>query len=144
MTQFTPVASALGGVLIGLASALLLWSHGKIAGISGIVGGLLGRPAAAENRWRLAFVLGLVLTGALAALMVPGAFSGALDRSLAALIGAGLLVGFGTRLGNGCTSGHGVCGLSRLSARSLVATLLFTVFGAISVAVVRIVFGGVL
>lgn len=144
MAQFTPVASAVGGVLIGVASALLLWSHGKIAGISGIVGGLLGRPAAAENRWRLAFVLGLVATGGVAVLLVPAAFSGTLDRSLPALIVAGLLVGFGTRLGNGCTSGHGVCGISRLSARSLVATLLFTGFGAASVAVVRLVFGGAL
>jgi uncharacterized membrane protein YedE/YeeE len=119
-----------GGALIGLASALLLLTHGRIAGISGITGGLVQR-ATPDRAWRLAFVGGLVAAGAVASIVAPAAL-GPPVRPLAAVVIAGLLVGFGTRLGNGCTSGHGVCGLSRGSIRSLVAVATFMTTGAIT------------
>ncbi|ACY14888.1 YeeE/YedE family protein [Haliangium ochraceum] len=144
MTEFTPIASTLGGVLIGLSAALLLLSHGKIAGISGITGGLMHRPPPGDIAWRVAFVAGLVGTGALLGLLWPSAFHMTLQRSPALLVVAGLLVGFGTRLGNGCTSGHGVCGISRLSPRSMVATATFMATGALTVFAVRVWFGGAL
>ncbi len=122
-THFTPVASLVGGLLIGLASALFILAHGRIAGISGILGGLL-RPQGNDVVWRLAFLLGLVVAPAMAALFVaPSAPT--IDASAEVLVVAGLLVGIGTRYGGGCTSGHGICGLSRLSPRSLIATLAF-------------------
>lgn len=118
-----PVALA-GGVLIGLAATLLLWLNGRIAGISGIVGGVL-LPQRGEVAWRLAFLLGLVVAGAAWLWWVPGAHAPRQGFPPALLVAAGLLVGFGTRMGNGCTSGHGVCGLGRLSPRSLAAVLAF-------------------
>jgi len=118
-----PVALA-GGVLIGLAATLLLWLNGRIAGISGIVGGVL-LPQRGEVAWRLAFLLGLVVAGAAWLWWVPGAYAPRQGFPPALLVAAGLLVGFGTRMGNGCTSGHGVCGLGRLSLRSLAAVLAF-------------------
>jgi len=118
-----PVALA-GGVLIGLAATLLLWLNGRIAGISGIVGGVL-LPQRGEVAWRLAFLLGLVVAGAAWLWWVPGAHAPRQGFPPALLVAAGLLVGFGTRMGNGCTSGHGVCGLGRLSLRSLAAVLAF-------------------
>lgn len=121
--HFTPVASLVGGLLIGLASALFILANGRIAGISGILGGLL-RPQGNDVVWRLAFLLGLVVAPAMAALFVaPSAPT--IDASAEVLVVAGLLVGIGTRYGGGCTSGHGICGLSRLSPRSLIATLAF-------------------
>jgi uncharacterized membrane protein YedE/YeeE len=139
MNGFTPVAALAGGGLIGLAASLFLLTQGKVAGISGLFGGLLARPVK-DGPVRLAFVLGLVLAGLAAHLLAPGELAAPPpSRSLIVLAIAGLLVGFGTRLGNGCTSGHGVCGLGRLSGRSLVATLLFMATGALTVAV----FGGV-
>jgi uncharacterized protein len=120
----------IGGAMIGAASALLMWTHGRIAGISGITGSLL-QPATPDRGWRLAFLGGLVVSGILANLVAPGAI-GASVRSLPVVIAAGFLVGFGTRLGSGCTSGHGVCGLSRFSGRSLVAVVTFMITGAIT------------
>ena len=120
----------LGGAMIGAASALLLLTHGRIAGISGVVGSLLP-PAASDRSWRLAFVGGLLLSGVVAAIEAPSAV-GASVRPLGLVIIAGLLVGVGTRIGSGCTSGHGVCGLSRLSARSAVAVATFMATGAIT------------
>lgn len=120
----------LGGAMIGAASALLLLTHGRIAGISGVVGSLLP-PAASDRSWRLAFVGGLLLSGVVAAIAAPSAV-GASVRPLGLVIIAGLLVGVGTRIGSGCTSGHGVCGLSRLSARSAVAVATFMSTGAIT------------
>lgn len=121
-----------GGVLIGLAAALMLWTSGRIMGISGILFGLLG-PTKGEMSWRLSF-LGGVLTGGIGLrFFYPVAWSGAIDTQNWTLIFAGLLVGFGTVLGGGCTSGHGVCGISRLSPRSLVATCFFISAGALSV-----------
>lgn len=128
----TWITAAIGGGIIGLASALLLAFNGRIAGISGITGGLIS-PTRGEVSWRLMFMIGLVGGGLLMAFMMPEAFT-ASPRSTFWVIAAGLLVGFGTRLGSGCTSGHGVCGLSRFSPRSLVATLTFIGAGMVTVA----------
>lgn len=123
-----------GGAIIGASASLLLVLNGRVAGISGIVGGLLGEGE--ERTWRALFVIGLLLGGAVAMLVMPGAFAAA-PPAIGIAIGAGLLVGAGTKLGSGCTSGHGVCGLSRLSARSLVATVTFIATGAIAVLAAR-------
>lgn len=141
MDSFTPIASLIGGLLIGAASAALLLFNGRIAGISGIVGGLLA-PVAGEARWRVAFVAGLLAGGLGACLLAPGWFAFEIDRSLGALAVAGLLVGVGTRIGNGCTSGHGVCGVGRLSKRSIAATMTFMATGAATVFVVHHLLGG--
>ena len=139
-THFTPIASLIGGLLIGAAAALFVLVNGRIAGISGILGGLL-RPAQRDIGWRLAFLGGVV-----AAPILFRIFSTLpeirVDAGWLTLIGAGLLVGIGTRYSAGCTSGHGICGLSRLSPRSLVATLTFMAAGFLTVFVVRHVFGG--
>ncbi len=124
MEQFTPVASLIGGVLIGLSAALLWYFKGRIAGISGIFEGSI-LPRGADIGWKLTFLAGLLVGGALMFVLQPQLFAFEITRSYWALGVAGLLVGFGTRLGSGCTSGHGVCGLSRFSRRSLVATLTF-------------------
>jgi uncharacterized protein len=126
----------LGGALIGGAAAALYLLSGRIAGVSGILGGALV-PRAGELGWRLLFLAGLIAGGALGALVAPGAY-GVPRGSALVLIAAGLLVGFGTRLGSGCTSGHGICGVSRLSRRSLLATALFVAAGAITVFVIRV------
>jgi hypothetical protein len=130
--HFTPVSAFAGGLLIGLAAALLILLEGRIAGISGIVGGLLQPLARGDVGWRLAFVLGLVAAPLLhrALAQLPPS---RIDADWATLVVAGLLVGFGSRLGSGCTSGHGVCGLSRLSPRSLVATIVFMTAGFVTV-----------
>jgi uncharacterized membrane protein YedE/YeeE len=134
--NFTPYPALLGGLLIGLSASLMLLLKGRIAGISGIVGGLL-QPAPGELFWRCLFLLGL-LSAPLFMLLLTGAMpqvhATASDRTL---IAAGLLVGFGSYLGNGCTSGHGVCGLARRSKRSLVATLTFMLTGAVTVFLLR-------
>jgi uncharacterized membrane protein YedE/YeeE len=133
--------SLAGGAVIGLAATFLLYFNGRVAGVSGITGGLVG---GAEGRaWRLAFVGGLLLGGLLLRLAWPErAFFGALPaRSPVLLVVAGLLVGYGTRLANGCTSGHGVCGLSRGSVRSLAATLTFMATGAGTVLAARLLGG---
>lgn len=137
--HFTPWSALAGGLLIGLAAALLLLGNGRIAGISGIVGGLL-RPAPGELGWRVAFILGLVLAPLVFSLVVPLP-AAQIDADTFTLIVAGLLVGVGTRYGAGCTSGHGVCGLSRGSLRSLVATAAFMLAGFATVFVVRHLLG---
>lgn len=123
LEDFTPFSGLAGGMLIGLAAAMLLLFNGRISGVSGIVGGLL-TPDAAGFGWRAAFVGGLVL-GASGYLLATGGGAVAMQASLPVLVVAGLLVGFGTRLGSGCTSGHGVCGIARLSWRSITATAVF-------------------
>lgn len=133
--HFTPWSSLAGGLLIGLAAALLLLGNGRIAGISGIVGWLL-RPAQGELAWRAAFVLGLVLAPLVFSVVAPLP-AAQVDADTFTLVLAGLLVGIGTRYGGGCTSGHGVCGLSRGSLRSLVATASFMLAGFVTVYVVR-------
>jgi uncharacterized membrane protein YedE/YeeE len=121
-----------GGALIGLAAALLLYMHGRIAGVSGILGGVLARDGG--RPMRIGFLAGLIATGAVIARVAPDAIGGGL-RSLAVLAVAGALVGFGTTIANGCTSGHGVCGLSYGSRRSFAAVITFVVTGAITVAI---------
>ena len=138
-THFTPIAALVGGLLIGLSATLLILCNGRIAGISGIIGGRLQRPNLSEASRRIAFVLGLVLAPTLYGLFAVLPAS-QIDASWLVLVVAGLLVGYGTRLGTGCTSGHGVCGLSRLAPRSLVATLTFMAAGFITVYVVHHVF----
>ena len=138
MTEFTPLSSTIGGLLIGLSASLLLYSHGRIAGISGIVSGLLQRNSKEEVLWRGAFVAGLIFTGAICFVLYPQTFSGTVVESPWLLALSGLLVGIGTRIGNGCTSGHGVCGLSRFSLRSLIATLTFITAGVVTVLLGRL------
>ena len=136
---FTPWPALAGGLLIGLAAAMFVLLNGRIAGISGVLGGLLA-PVRGDVAWRLAFLAGLV--GApLAWQAVAPAPVPTIDAGPGALVVAGLLVGYGTRLGSGCTSGHGVCGLSRLSPRSLVATLAFMGAGFATVYVLRHLLG---
>ena len=128
--NFTPVLSLLGGMLIGLAAAILVIVRGRIAGISGILGGLLGvgRSAMPHRLWRGVFLIGLIGSSFIYQFFAPLPQSD-ISASLGTLIVAGLLVGFGTRMGSGCTSGHGICGLSRLSLRSLIATISFIFSG---------------
>lgn len=133
--------ASLGGVLIGAAAVLLMGALGRIAGISGIAGGLI-RRGAADRRWRLAFVLGLLAAPLLLWLLHGDSGIGAPRVGLVWMALAGLLVGFGTGIGSGCTSGHGVCGIARLSPRSLLATAVFMGFGIATVYVVRHVLGG--
>lgn len=133
--NFTPMAAATGGIILGLAAAALALCNGRIAGISGIVGGLL-RPVSGDLAWRVAFIVGL-LVAPLAFRAIAPLPSMVIAAKPGTLILAGLLVGLGTRYGGGCTSGHGVCGMSRLSPRSLVATLSFMAAGFITVYVVR-------
>ena len=135
---FTPWSSLAGGALIGLAAAMLALLNGRIAGISGVLGGLL-KPVSGDISWRVAFVAGL-LSAPLLYLLVGKLPHPQIDAGYAALVVAGLLVGVGTRYGSGCTSGHGVCGLSRLSGRSLAATAAFMGAGFITVFVTRHLF----
>jgi uncharacterized protein len=134
-THFTPWASLAGGIMLGLASALFILVNGRILGISGILGGLL-RPVKGDTGWRLAFLAGM-LAAPLLYFVVAGPTMPRIDAGWATVVVAGLLVGVGTRYGSGCTSGHGVCGLSRLSPRSLVATLAFMGAGFVTVYLAR-------
>jgi len=141
MTSFDPVSAAIGGLLIGVGVVLLMWLNGRIAGISGIFGDVLDLEQG-DKGWRIAFVVGLIaapllLSAAGRAVPLPD-----MPGSWAVVIAGGLLVGFGTRLGGGCTSGHGLCGLGRFSPRSLVATGIFMAAGMTVVAVSRHVWGG--
>ena len=133
--HFTPWASLAGGILLGLASAIFILVNGRILGISGIVGGLFS-PKSGDVGWRLTFLLGLLVAPVIYALAV-GPIAPRIDAGWVTVVIAGLLVGVGTRLGSGCTSGHGVCGLSRLSPRSLAATLAFMGAGFVTVFVMR-------
>lgn len=142
MEHFTPFSALLGGALIGTSASLMLLLNGRITGISGILGGLLQRPDAQGLSERLTFLGGLLVGGLALALLAPSVFAMDLERSTGALVAAGLLVGFGTRLGSGCTSGHGVCGISRLSPRSLLATATFMATGFLAAAVVTHLFDG--
>ena len=146
MTEFTPLASAFGGALIGLSAVLLMAFHGRIAGISGIGSAVLPpwteRLSSDDLWWRLAFIAGL-----LAAPLLVQALSGepvqqTVSSNVAVMVIAGLLTGFGSVYGNGCTSGHGVCGISRLSTRSIVATITFMATAFVTVLVVRHLVGG--
>ena len=142
MEPLNPLIALSGGLLIGLAAALLLIMSGRIAGVSGMAARMIGFTKGGPKRGEAAmFVLGLPL-GALIVSAIAGTPTIVVTSSIAVLIVAGLLVGFGTRLGNGCTSGHGVCGMARLSTRSIVATLTFMAAGFVVVALARHVVGG--
>ncbi len=134
--NFTPVSGLIGGLLIGLAAAMLLLLNGRLSGISTIVGGLVA-PRGSDLGWRVAFVAGLLLGASIYMLATGDALLLELQASLPVLVLAGLLVGFGTRLGSGCTSGHGVCGIARLSKRSIVATSVFFVVAMLTVFLTR-------
>jgi uncharacterized membrane protein YedE/YeeE len=136
--HFTPWSSLSGGIILGVASALFILMNGRVLGISGILGGLLP-PKAGDTFWRLAFLAGMFASPWIFNLLAPTEFitTPQIDADLVMLVIAGLLVGIGTRFGSGCTSGHGVCGLSRMSPRSLVATLSFMAAGFLTVYVVR-------
>ena len=135
--HFTPWTALAGGVLLGLASAAFILLNGRVLGISGILGGLLV-PRRGDIGWRASFLIGLLLAPAMLALLAPGLIrEPRIDAGTVTLITAGLLVGIGTRYGSGCTSGHGVCGLSRLSPRSLAATLAFMAAGFGTVYIIR-------
>lgn len=141
MESFTPIASTLGGLLIGLAAAGLLMFHGRIAGISGIAGGIFRRQEG-DTAWRIMFLVGLFAAGVVWSYFRPEDYAFEIERSTVALVVAGLTVGVGTQLGSGCTSGHGVCGIGRLSKRSTVATVTFMATAAVTVFIVNEVLGG--
>ncbi|MGE4241711.1 YeeE/YedE family protein [Ramlibacter sp.] len=138
--SFTPWAALAGGVIIGLAATLFILFNGRIAGISGVLGGLLA-PVRGDIAWRVAFIVGLLGAPLMYALFAELPRP-RIDAGYAGLIAAGLLVGIGTRYGSGCTSGHGVCGISRFSPRSLVATAAFMLAGFVTVFVARHLIGG--
>jgi uncharacterized membrane protein YedE/YeeE len=140
MTTFTPMGSTLGGMLIGLSAVLLMLSLGRIAGVSGIASRVLP-PAAADCGWRLAFVIGIAATPVLVQLVTGKPLGQTVSSNLPLMAIAGLLVGFGSVLSNGCTSGHGVCGISRLSARSIVATATFVAVAVATVFLTRHIIG---
>ena len=140
MENFTPLSGLIGGIMIGLATTLLLLVNGRIAGISGILGGIFSFTGG-ETTWRIAFAVGLVAGPFIIFAFDPSAFDLSIPRSVPLLAVAGLLVGFGTQLGNGCTSGHGVCGLARGSHRSVVATVGFFGAAAATVFVTRHIMG---
>jgi len=141
MANFTPLAAAIGGVLIGLAAVLLMLLDGRIAGISGIAAGLID-PASRDRGWRATFILGLIAAPLSAMLLGYEVPVPDMPAGLGTVAVAGLLVGFGTRLGSGCTSGHGIYGIARLSARSIAATLTFMASAMVVVALTRHVIGG--
>lgn len=141
MHDFTPLPALLGGALIGLSASLFLLTHGRVAGISGLYAGVL-RRSSPDRALRIAFLVGLLGSGVVVHIVYPAAFATAWNAALPMALVAGLLVGFGTQLGNGCTSGHGVCGISRLSVRSLVATGTFMATGIATTFVVRHLLGG--
>ena len=131
-TNFTPINSLLGGICIGLAATILLFANGRIMGISGILGDIISFKEKDQISWRIVFVIG-VLIGPFLYLMIFQDFKSEMVADRILLIQAGLLVGLGTSIGSGCTSGHGICGISRLSIRSIVATFIFVVSGVVTV-----------
>lgn len=141
MANFTPLSAAIGGALIGLSAVLLMLLTGRIAGISGIFGGLLN-PDSSDKGWRIAFLAGLILAPLLAGWIGWGMPTPQLPSSWTVIAAAGLLVGFGSRLGGGCTSGHGICGVARLSVRSIAATAIFMLTAIATVAITRHGLGG--
>ncbi len=141
MADFTPLSAAIGGALIGLAAVLLMLSSGRVAGISGIFGGCLDLGTG-DKGWRVAFIAGLILAPATAGLLGFAIPWPEMPASWIVIVAAGLLVGFGSKLGSGCTSGHGICGIARLSRRSMAATGIFMVTAIAVVAITRHVFAG--
>ena len=142
MTEFTPLMSLAGGVLIGLAAVALMATHGRIAGISGIVNGLLTTQVSQDWAWRAAFVTGMIASPLIVIAATGQAPDISIPSSPALLVVGGFLTGLGVTYGSGCTSGHGVCGMSRLSARSIAATLTFMATAGVTVFMIRHVIGG--
>jgi uncharacterized membrane protein YedE/YeeE len=140
INHFTPYASFAGGALIGIAAAILILFNGRIAGVSGIIGQALNGGVVRDNLWRIAFVMGIIAAPAIWQIWV-GEIEIAIETNSLWLIIAGLLVGVGTSHGSGCTSGHGICGLSRFSMRSIIATLSFMVTGMVTVFIIRHLLG---
>lgn len=142
--NFSPVSALVGGAMIGVSATLLLLLHGRVAGITGIVGGAIDPETRPEERiWRWVFVAGLVIAAGVLLFVLPDRFELGIERAPWVVILAGVLVGIGTRMGSGCTSGHGVCGVSRGSTRSIAATLTFMATGFLTVMVYRALTGGV-
>lgn len=140
MEHFTPISALIGGAMIGIAAAVLLWLNGRVAGISGIFSGVL-MPQSGDTAWRALFLFGLIAGASLYVALNPSGYVPRTGFPMALLIVGGFLVGFGTRMGSGCTSGHGICGVARLSVRSLIATAAFVLSGMVTVFVVRHVVG---
>ena len=141
MTPFTPISALVGGALIGISVVLLMYFLGRIAGISGILGSIL-KPSITGSWWRLFFIVGLILSPIVWWSISAKQPTITIETPWSALVVGGLLVGFGTRYGHGCTSGHGVCGIARLSPRSIVATLTFMACGIATVTIIRHLIGG--
>jgi len=135
--NFTPVPAFAGGLLIGLSAVIMLLFNGRITGISGIMDGIVINSKHGDRVWRICFLLGLVLGGFLFKLIMPDSFIPRDGFSLVLLITGGFIVGIGTRMGSGCTSGHGICGIARFSRRSILATVTFMLTGAITVYLIR-------
>jgi hypothetical protein len=135
--NFTPVPAFAGGLLIGLSAVIMLLFNGRITGISGIMDGIVINSKSGDRVWRICFLLGLVLGGFLFKLIMPDSFIPRDGFSLVLLITGGFIVGIGTRMGSGCTSGHGICGIARFSRRSILATVIFMLTGAITVYLIR-------
>jgi hypothetical protein len=145
MHNITPLSGLFGGALIGLAATMLMMLTGRLAGVSGILGGLLqakSADASSDLSWRIAFIAGLIAAPLVAALAGAPLPRPAMTSSLVLVAAGGLLVGFGSRMGSGCTSGHGVCGFARLSSRSIAATIVFMIAAVVTVAIARHGFGG--
>jgi uncharacterized membrane protein YedE/YeeE len=140
MAGFTPVSALIGGVILGIVTCALMLTHGRVLGISGIFAGLM-HPPDRDGAWRWAFVAGLVVGGFALVVIDPAVFDWNTGRSIPMVALGGALVGFGTRLGSGCTSGHGLCGLSRFSVRSLVAVCVFMAVGVATATLVRVIGG---
>jgi uncharacterized membrane protein YedE/YeeE len=141
MANFTPFSAAIGGALIGFSTVLLMLLTGRVAGISGILAGCLSFGTA-DKGWRIAFMAGLILAPLMAGAIGYAAAPPQMPANWIVIVAAGLLVGFGTRLGGGCTSGHGICGVARLSVRSITATAIFMAAAIVVVALMRHVLGG--
>lgn len=139
MENFTPIAGTIGGALIGLSAALLLLFNGRIAGVSGILSGAFLHKG--DKTWRWMFLIGMILSSFLYQLTYPESFTEYTDTSLLVLITGSFMIGFGTRMGGGCTSGHGICGIGRISSRSIAATFIFMSAGLITVYITRHVLG---
>lgn len=141
MENFTPYASLAGGILIGVSASILMFLNGRVAGVSGIVAGIFNNPSVSEKAWRFAFVIGLIVGGFAYAYFFPVSIEPREHMTTALLVVGGLIVGFGAAMGGGCTSGHGVCGMSRLSFRSIVATMVFLTSGIVTVYVFKLLVG---
>jgi uncharacterized membrane protein YedE/YeeE len=142
MTEFTPIASLTGGALIGLSAVLVMLVHGRIAGVGGFIGRILPPWTSGGQIWQLSFLLGLMVSPIFIKLTTGLEFAHVVSNDKITMIASGLIVGLGAGIGNGCTSGHGLCGISRLSMRSVIATITFITFGFLTVFIIRHVVGG--